>query len=189
MARAPADDLGITMDELRLVTRYVLVSADEILPVFEAANREDPRPRAAVDAARLFVDGAARSRLQRVTSLAAHRAAREVDDEQARCAARAAGDAAAAAYLHPPEQVRTWTSARARETQVGHVLRAAAHAARVAELRAGDDHGVGARHVEQSFRRASPGLVDVVRRYPRIAAGRNRVAQLTSALDELLRQP
>ena len=53
----------------------------------------------------------------------AHRAAKTATGEAAQQAALAAGAAAAAAYLHP----------LAKSTQVGHILRAAACAARAAE--------------------------------------------------------
>jgi hypothetical protein len=89
------------MDELRVVAHYALESAEEVLPVFEDANPGAPRPRAAINAAREFVNGAKRTELQRITSLDAHRAAKEATTEAARLAARAAGDAASAAYLHP----------------------------------------------------------------------------------------
>lgn len=91
-------DFELTFDELRVVARYVAETAQEVLPVFEDANPGDPRPRAAVDAAWEFVNGARRTKLQRVTSLDAHRAAREASTEASRLAAQAAGDAASAAY-------------------------------------------------------------------------------------------
>ncbi|GAA4427056.1 hypothetical protein GCM10023169_26560 [Georgenia halophila] len=94
-------DFDLTMDELRVVARYVVQHAEDVLPVFEQAVPDDPRPRAAIDAAWAFIDGAGRARRQRVTSLDAHRAARSAPSESARLAARAAGDAASAAYLHP----------------------------------------------------------------------------------------
>ncbi|WP_238146864.1 putative immunity protein [Ornithinimicrobium murale] len=125
---APSSDFSLTAEELRAVARFALTSAEEVLGISEAADPDDPRPRAALDAAREFANGAPRGRLHRVTSADAHRAAREVSDEAAAHAARAAGDAAAAAYLHPLHQA----------TQVGHILRASAHAARAAELAAGD---------------------------------------------------
>ncbi|MCP9963306.1 exonuclease SbcC [Streptomyces somaliensis] len=173
-------DFELTMDELRVVARYVAESAAEVLPVFEETVPGDLRPRAALDAAWEFVNGARRTRLQRVTSLDAHRAAREADTEAARLAARSAGDAASAAYLHPI----------ARATQVGHILRAAASAARIAELSAGDDPEAGRALVERARRRATPELVAVLSRYPPApTAGKNRVAQLMSALDASLRAP
>ncbi|WP_209310763.1 putative immunity protein [Streptomyces spiramenti] len=171
-------DFDLTMDELRAVARFALHSADEVLPVFESAHRDDARPRAAVDAARAFVDGERRTKLQRVTSLDAHRAAREADAEPARLAARAAGDAASAAYLHPI----------AKATQVGHILRAAASAARVGELLTGDDPAVGLALIEEARLRATPTVIDVLNRYPLAPTGKNRTAQLMSLLDASLRR-
>ncbi|MFG2227698.1 putative immunity protein [Streptomyces sp. NPDC048644] len=172
-----AGDFELTMEELRVVARYVVESAQEVLPVFEEAVPGDPRPRAAVDAAWEFVNGARRTTSQRVTALDAHRAANEAPTETTRLAARAAGDAAAAAYLHPI----------AKATQVGHILRGAACAARVAELSAGDDPDVGDKLIEQARRRATPVLIDVLGRYPLAPTGRGRVAHLMSTLDASLR--
>ena len=114
-------DFKLSADELRAVARFAAESAEEVLPVFETAHWDDPRPRKAIEAAWAFAGGGRRMKLQRVASLDAHRAAAGAATEAARLAARAAGDAAAAAYLHP----------LADATQVGHILRAAALAARV----------------------------------------------------------
>ncbi|MCX2970407.1 MULTISPECIES: putative immunity protein [Streptomyces] len=170
-------DFELTMDELRVVARYVVESAEEVLPVFEAANPSDPRPRAAIDAAWEFVNGARRTKLQRTTSLDAHRAAKEAATEAERLAARAAGDAASAAYLHPI----------AKATQVGHILRAAASAALVGELNAGGDFTVGLKLIEQAGQRATPVLIDVLNRYPLAPTGKSRAAQLMTILDRSLR--
>ena len=89
----------------------------------------------------------------------------------------AADDAAAAAYLHP----------LAKATQVGHILRAAANAARAAELKAGDDTYVGEASLENARRRATPALVDVLCRYPEAPTANGRVAQLMKMLDNSLR--
>jgi len=171
-------DVELTMDELRVVARGAVEAAQEVLPLFEQARPGDARPRAAIDAARAFADGAGRTRLQRVAATGAHRAAADVGDGAARYAARAAADAAAAAYLHP----------LARATQVGHILGAAANAARAAELEAGDDPAVGEAVIERARLRATPVLVDVLGRYPHAPAGRSRVAQLMQALDAALRR-
>jgi hypothetical protein len=61
-----------------------------------------------------------------------------------------------AAYLHP----------LANATQVGHILRAAANAARAAELSAAGDPDVEDALIEQARRRATPALIDVLDRYP-----------------------
>jgi hypothetical protein len=171
-------DFDLTMDELRVVARYVVRHAEDVLSVFEQAVPDDPRPRAAIDAAWAFINGANRTKLQRVTSLDAHRAARSAPSEAARLAARSAGDAASAAYLHPI----------AKADQVGHILRASANAARIGEMEAGGDPGIGDALLERSRQRATPVLIDVLRRYPPATSGSNRVAQLMSTLDHSLRQ-
>ena len=181
MAPSPAarsGDFELTMDELRDVARYVVRAAEDVLLVFEQAVPDDLRPRAAIDAAWVFINGANRTKLQRVTSGDAHRAARSAPSEASRLAARSAGDAAAAAYLHPIAQA----------SQVGHILRAAASAARIQELEAGGVPAVGEAGLERSRERATPVLLDVLRRYPSPTGGSSRVAQLVSSLDRSLRQ-
>lgn len=179
MATTGSGDFALTTDELRAVARYAADAAAAVLPVFTQACPDDPRPAAALDAARVFVGGAPRTMLQRVTSLDAHRAAAVAPSEAARLAAQAAGDAASAAYLHPI----------AKAHQVGHILRASANAARIAELAAGDDPAAGLAAVEAAAARARtmPVVVDVLRRYPPAPAGRSRQAVLLAALDAALR--
>ncbi|MGW8885538.1 putative immunity protein [Streptomyces sp. NPDC055749] len=171
-------DFDLTMDELRVVARYVVRHAEDVLSVFEQAVPSDPRPRAAIDAAWAFINGANRTKLQRVTSLDAHRAARSAPSEAARLAARSAGDAASAAYLHPIAQAG----------QVGHILRASASAAHIGEMDAGGDPAIADALMERSRRRATPVLIDVLCRYPPATGGSSRVARLMSTLDHSLRQ-
>jgi hypothetical protein len=92
-------------------------------------------------------------------------------------AARAAMCAASAAYLHPLADAH----------QVKLILGAAAHAARAAELVASDDRDVGADHIEQARRRATPVVVDVLSRYPTAPPGGGRVGELLRDLDGALR--
>ncbi|MGV0849743.1 putative immunity protein [Mycolicibacterium phlei] len=168
-----AADFELNGQELRVVVGHVLAAATEVLPVFESVRPDDLCPRAALEAAREFVGGARRSRLQRVAALDAHRAAAVAPTEVARLAAQAAGDAAAAAYLHPI----------ASSHQVGHILRADAAAARIAELQTGDAQAA----LERTRARATPALLDVLRRYPPVRAGGSRIAQLMAALDASMR--
>jgi hypothetical protein len=155
----------------------VAESAEDVLSFYEEAHPDDPRPRAAIEAARAFANGSPRTRLQRVAALDAHRAAKDATTEAACHAARAAGDAASAAYLHPLPNA----------TQVGHILRAAANAARAAEVRAGNDPAVGEMAIEQARERATPLLIDVLRRYQPAPVGTSRVGQLMKTLDLSLR--
>jgi rifampin ADP-ribosylating transferase len=72
---------------------------------------------------------------------------------------------------------------------VRHILGAAAHAARAAELARGDDPVVAEYVITAASRRATPVVLDVLGRYPRAPKGRSRVAVLMTRLDSLLRDP
>ena len=174
-----SDDVELTTDELRAVAGYAVACAEPALVIFTRACPDDLRPAAVIHAARVFAEGAPRSRLQRTAAVDAHRAAKAATDDAAHHAAKAAGDAAASAYLHP----------LANATQVRHILGPAAHAARAAELARGDDPVVAEYVVTAAARRAGPVVHDVLSRYPRAPAGRTRVAELMRRLDGLLRDP
>jgi hypothetical protein len=171
----------LSMAELREITGYAVACAEPALAIFERDCPDDPRPRAVLDEARRFADGGRRTKALRVTALDAHRAARaarEMKREAAVDAARAAGHAGAAAYLHP----------LAKATQGGHILVSAAHAARAFELDAGDDRNVGDDYIEKARNLASPIVVSVLTRYPNAPAGRGRVGRLWRELNASLRR-
>jgi len=170
----------LSRSELREVAGYAVVYARPALAIFERERPDDRRPRAAVDAAQAFADGAERTKALRDCAWAAQRAAQEARDAgqaAASDAARAALGAAGAAFLHP----------LAKATQVRHILGSAAHAARAFELSAGDDPGVGADRIAQSRMLAPPVVVDVLRRYPAAPPGGGRVGELIRRLDASLR--
>lgn len=102
------------------------------------------------------------------------KAAKDAHTAPAREAARAAMAAAGAAYLHP----------LAKATQVKHILGAGAHAARAAELVADGD---ATDHIGRTVRRATPVVVDVLRRFPAAPDGGGRVGELIRVLDADLR--
>lgn len=169
--------LDLSADDLRVVARYVATAAEALLPFYTDIHPDDPRPRDAVAAAWLFAGGAPRTALQRTTSMDSHRAAASAAGEVARLAAQAAGDAASAAYLHPI----------AKAHQVGHILRADANAARIAEITAGSDPAAAQGAIARAAARATPELREILRRYPPAPAGRSRTAQLMEILDGALR--
>ena len=172
-------DFDLTGDELREVTRFALSFAEDVLAEFEQTRPGDERPRNAISAAHRFADGERRSKLQRVTSLEAHRAVKDTDVPAARCAAQAAGDAASAAYLHPI----------AKATQVGHILRSAANAVRIAELKASDPVAAVESALTEVEARATPLLLDVLNRYPEFATtSKIRTNQIMTELDSRLRR-
>nr|WP_239591613.1 exonuclease SbcC [Mycolicibacterium tusciae] len=172
-----SNDFELTLNDLRAVARFVAETADDLLPVFEDANPDDSRPRAAIAAAWLFVEGAPRTKLQRITSLDAHRAAKTASTEMSRLAAQAAGDAASAAYLHPIAEAH----------QVGHILRAAANAARISEINDASNPQAAAEILQRARQRATPELIGILRLYPRAPTGKSRVSHLMTTLDASLR--
>lgn len=171
------DEIVLSKQELREVARFAAECAQEAVYIFESDQPADPRPRDAIDAARTFAGGGERTNSLRESAGAANKAARGASTLAACHAARAAGHAAAAAYLHP----------LARFHQVEHILGAAVHAARAAELLAGGDRSVGADHVERARRRATPTVIAVLERYPAPPLGGDRVAELLHDLDAALR--
>ena len=169
--------IALSKEDLRAVSGYAAACAQDVLELFERLQPADPRPREAIDAAWAFARGGERGKALRDAAWAALRAARDANEPAAGDAARAAMSAASAAYLHPLSDAH----------QVKHILGAAAHAARAAELVAGDDPRVGAEHLEQARRRATSTMVDVLRRYPAAPAGGGRVGALLRDLDQALR--
>ena len=162
--------------------RYAVACARPALAIFERERPNDRRPRAAIDAAQAFANGGERTKTLRDSAWAAHRAAQEARDAgqaAASDAARAAGHAVGAAFLHPLPKA----------TQVKHILGSAAHAARAFELSAGDDPTVGLDQIEQCRSLAPAVVVEVLRRYPSAPPGGRRVGNLMRILDALLRQP
>ncbi|KQV24552.1 putative immunity protein [Yonghaparkia sp. Root332] len=91
----------ISPSEHRELARWAAACA---LPAFEAEHPDDPRPRAAIAAARAWANGAITVQAAREIAFLAHAAARESTGPAADAAARAAGHAAATAHLatHAP---------------------------------------------------------------------------------------
>ncbi|MBG0563845.1 putative immunity protein [Actinoplanes aureus] len=174
--------IELSTAELREVAGYAVACAEPALEIFERECPDDPRPRAAIDAARAFAAGGERTKAIRDSAWAAQRAyqeTRDADQAAASDAARAAVAAASAAFLHP----------LAKATQVLHILGPAGHAARAFELDAGDDRTVGAGYLARARDLAGPVVVSVLRRYPDAPGGRGRVGELVRELDASLRHP
>jgi hypothetical protein len=170
-------EIDLALQDLRAVAAYAADSAEQVIAIFERTCASDTRPREAIAAARIFACGGPRVKALRDVAWAAHRAGQETDDRAASEAARAAMCAPAAAFLHP----------LARAAQVRHILGAAAHAARAAELAAGDDQGVGHDFVERTARSTSPKVIEILCRYPDPPRGGGRTGELLLMLDRKLR--
>ncbi|WP_169080024.1 putative immunity protein [Microcella alkalica] len=89
----------ITPHQHRELARWAALCAERALAVFEGEREQDPRPRAAIAAARAWASGAITTEAAREISFLAHAAAREAVGAEAVAAARAAGHAAAVAHV------------------------------------------------------------------------------------------
>ena len=80
---------------------WAIECAERVLPYFEEKYPEDHRPRNAIETLQTWIDtGVFKMAVIRKASLASHAAAREVgEDNAARSAARAAGQAVATAHV------------------------------------------------------------------------------------------
>lgn len=173
-----SNKIELGMHELREIAGFAAECARRVLPIFERDTPDDSRPRDAIDAAFAFSRGGKRTAALRAIAMAAYKAAREASTPDALEAARAASAAAAAAYLHP----------LASAYQVKHILGAAAHAARAAELDAGGDRNVGAESRDWALLHAPSLVAAVLARYPAAPGGGGRVGELIRGLDAALRQ-
>lgn len=94
----------LTLERHRLLAMWSAECADHVLSLFTSHKPTDHRPQAAIDVARAWSHGEITVGTARTAAVAAHAAAREVDSDAARYAARAAGHAVATAHMadHAP---------------------------------------------------------------------------------------
>lgn len=85
----------------KILAEWAIDCAERVLPYFEAKHPEDTRPRKAIETLREWIEtGVFAMAVIRKASLDSHAAAREVgEDNAARSAARAAGQAVATAHV------------------------------------------------------------------------------------------
>ncbi len=164
-------------EEIWVLGRWAADCATRALPVFEAHAPSDSRPRAAVEGIMEFARRGRRTAKLRSCAWAAYAAAREVDPPAAKAAARAAGLAAAIAYLHP----------LATPHQTNHVLGPAAYAAWACELEQSGDAAVGDSEIRRAIEQAPPEVGAVLQRMPARDFGDSRLDTLMRALDAGLR--
>ncbi|MBI2356931.1 hypothetical protein HYV12_02700 [Candidatus Dojkabacteria bacterium] len=91
----------ISETEQKILAIWAIECAERVLPYFENMFPQDKRPRNALETLQTWIEtGEFKMSVIRKASLDSHRAAREVgDDNPARSAARAAGQAVATAHV------------------------------------------------------------------------------------------
>jgi hypothetical protein len=96
----------VDVTDHRTLAVWAIDCAERVMPYFETAFPDDPRPRRALETLQAWIDtGEFHMAVIRKASLDAHAAARDVgEDNPARSAARAAGQAVATAHVrtHAP---------------------------------------------------------------------------------------
>ncbi|WP_410568209.1 putative immunity protein [Amycolatopsis sp. cmx-4-61] len=161
--------MELTLDELRALTGWAAACAARVLPLIP----DDPRPAAALSAAREFADGGPRTKALRTAAWEALAAAGEAADPAASAAARAAVGAAGAAYLHP----------LASPHQVKHIVGPAQQAALACELAGGSAEA----ELEWALAQAPPEVRETLRKFPPGKPGKTRSGELHRRLEAALR--
>ncbi|MEN9937517.1 MAG: hypothetical protein RLZZ387_4096 [Chloroflexota bacterium] len=167
----------LSLESLRAIGGWAADCAERALPVFERRAASDTRPRAAIEGIREFARGGKRAARLRSLALAAHAAARDMDDPAAAAAARAAGYAAASAYTHPLADVQ----------QTKHIVGPAAYAALALELDQGGIPRVGDEEVRRAITHAPADVREVLLQMPARSMGKSRLDMLLYQLDAGLR--
>ncbi|MGW4065694.1 putative immunity protein [Amycolatopsis sp. NPDC004747] len=161
--------MELDLDELRVLTGSAAACAARALPLIP----DDPRPAAAIAAAREFAAGAPRTRALRTAAWEALAAAGSAADPAAAAAARAAVGAAGAAYLHPLESPH----------QVKHIVGPAQQAALARELAGGSAEA----EIEWALTHAPPEVPALLHRFPPGKPGKTRLGELHRQLESALR--
>ena len=161
--------MELSLDELRALTGWAAACAARVLPLIP----DDPRPAAAISAAREFAAGGPRTRALRTAAWEALAAAGSAPDPAASAAARAAVGAAGAAYLHPLESPH----------QVKHIVGPAQQAALASELAGGSAEA----EIEWALAQAPPEVRETLRKFPPGKPGRTRLGELHRRLESALR--
>ncbi|TDK28201.1 hypothetical protein E2F48_03715 [Arthrobacter crusticola] len=136
----------------RLVAAWAADCAERVLPLFEAENSDDDRPRDAIARARAFSHGDLDAAGEIRRRFVANRAAQEVRSPAAKAAARAAGQASGVAHMG------------------AHALGAAAYAAKAAAL---STPGGGAVETAWQIEHMSGPVREALRNLPRLGEDRS----------------
>jgi hypothetical protein len=167
----------LSLESLRAIGSWAADCAERALPVYETQTRSDSRPRAAIEAIRVFACGGNRTARLRSLAMQALAAAREIGDPASAAAARAAGLAASSAYTHPLADVQ----------QTKHIVGPAAYAALALELEALGDAAIGEGEVRWAIEHAPLEARQVLQQMPARQPGNSRLDALLYELDAGIR--
>ena len=170
-------EIELSMDQLRAIGRWAAYCAERALPIYEAQAGSDSRPREAIEGIRVFAEGGKRTAQLRKLAMAAFSAAREISNEAAAAAARAACLAASSAYTHPLADVE----------QTKHIVGMAAYSALAIELDYGGDARIGDGEVRWAIEHAPKEACEVLMQMHERHPGKSRLDRLMYQVDKGIR--
>jgi hypothetical protein len=168
---------ALSLESLRAIGAWAADCAERALSLYETHAHSESRPRAAIEGIREFAGGGRRTARLRYLAMEAHAAAREIGDPAAGAAARAAGLAAASAYMHPLADVH----------QTKHIVGPAAYAALALELDHDGDPRVVYGEIRWAIEHAPAEAREVLLRMPAREAGKSRLDTILYELDAGIR--
>ncbi len=167
----------LRIESLRILGKWAADCAERALPIYEALNHGDTRPRDAIAGIRIFAAGGKRTAKLRVLALDAYRAARETKDLAASAAAQAASLAAASAFTHPLVDVQ----------QTKHIVGPAAYAAFAVEIKKNNDPQYGDDEVRWAIDHVHNEICEILLKMPGRGEGKSRLDKIMYDLDIGLR--
>lgn len=171
------NEIELSMDQLRAIGSWAADCAERALSIYEAQAGSDSRPREAIEGIRVFAADGKRTAQLRKKALAALSAAREIRDEAAAAAARAACLAASSAYTHPLADVE----------QTKHIVGPAAYAALAIEISQGGNERFSNDEVKWAIEHAPSEACDVLVQMAVRNPGKSRLDKLMYEVDKGIR--
>lgn len=168
----------LNLASLRILGSWAADCAERALPIYEALDNGDMRPRDAISGIRLFANGGKRAAKLRTLAMDAYRAARDAQDPAASAAAQAASLAAATAYTHPLVDVQ----------QTKHIVGPAAYTALAIEMNHNNDPQIGDAEVRWAIERVPEEVCQILLNMPARTEGKSRLDKLMYDLDSGLRK-
>ncbi len=141
---------SLSLESLRSIGSWAADCAERVLWIYEMIAPSDSQPRTVIEGVWVFARGGKRTTQFRSLVLAALAAVCEVGHP---AAARAAGLAAASAYMHSLADVR----------HTKHILGPVVYAALALELEQAGDPGIGDAEVRRGIEFVSPEVCEVLR--------------------------
>lgn len=167
----------ITINDLQLVTIWAAQSAEKALGIYETINKEDNRPRRAIEGAKAFFNTGKRNNTLRKLALDSYRASNETKDKAAAAAAKSASLAAASAFTHPFKDIR----------QAQHILGPAVYAALAIEL-FHNDKNLADKEITHAINSADNKIAILLSNFPEQPLTEKRINQLFYKLDQGIRE-